>query len=300
MSCLLGSALSRRAVLAGAAAGTLAGAVRPPEHAGAQSATPVPTERVELVSVTFPAGALPPGDLQVEVRIYDYAPGSSDSTYGNTLNRGVGAVRVLTGEWGVSGNGPLVVLRAPDGHAEAVPTGTEVTLGAGDTLVYPRVEVQRARRAIGDAPVSAVGIFLLGNETPAVGDATPGTGNITNIALSGLSLTGEERNVAGLDGEVTVTLARATVAQGDALPPQTDPSYTVRFVEQGKATWGLVTSDSATPAALKAAFKGSAIPWSPQTAGSAIVIANGAKVPLVIDEVSLAPAAPDATPIPMD
>jgi hypothetical protein len=269
-----------------------------PTLAIAQDATPVPgVEVTPLYAITFPAGSLPPGNLELSLRTATYGAGSSDSSYGDGLEPGFGVVLVTAGSWAIRAEGPLVVLRGPDGQAEEVPPGTEVTLQAGDVLVYPRFDVHRSRRAVGDEEARVLSVVVVGRAGRATGSATPAVGDITVFQASGL-LTGSERAVAGLEGgPVTLTLKRVTIAPNTALPPLVDATYTVRFVEQGRATVGILDAGTATPSSIVSVTQYGSIHWVSPASGQALYLANETEDPLVLLEASLAPAPATATPV---
>jgi hypothetical protein len=263
-------------------------------------ASPSPSAGVStFFAADYPAGSLPQGSANVVFARFQYEPGSIESVYGFTeIQHDIGTMLVVGGRFWIRADGPLTVLRAPDGRPEHVPPGTQAILEIGDAVYAPAWGVNYSRGAYGDEPATIYVLLVEGlfqgtpvNGTPTVGEASVET-------AFEVPLTAADRAGSKLDaGPVRAIVRQIAVPAGAAPVRRADRAYTVRVVVSGKATWGVVAGGrQTTPSATHSAFTGSAIPYTALQPGEAVMIANSIKVPLVYYEVTLEPAGTEGTP----
>ena len=131
-----------------------------------------------LVETTFSAEELPGGEKEAVYYQLTIPPGGSLPYLGGlfcgcrteTITKGVGVEVVQTGTYTIRLEAPLRVQRAgstePD---EGVPAGTEVTLEAGDAVIYPDYAAPGDIGNAGDEPVTLTGVVINATE----GSGTP-------------------------------------------------------------------------------------------------------------------------------
>jgi hypothetical protein len=190
-------------------------------------ATPAgPAASIEtLVTTTFPAEAMPTASSPSFVIWYaTIAPGTEVAIPPERIQccPGPQIEHVLAGELTLRVEGPLHVVRASGGTplpAEAVSSGTEVVLRAGDTAVYD-FELPATYHNTGTDPLQLVAGGLFGGSPP--------------VPPAGYAIvTSKERYPAAPvpSGPLTVTLQRTTLAPEAVFPAP--PSGSIQVVMTG-------------------------------------------------------------------
>ena len=116
--------------------GTLA--PQTPPVAVAQEATPAPGEGVTFEAVASAPGIPLPATGDLSIARISFAPGTVFLMYAGDLTHGLTAIE--SGELTIRPGRPLVITRAgPSGTAgtEEIAAGQEVTVRAGDTVLFP-------------------------------------------------------------------------------------------------------------------------------------------------------------------
>ena len=131
-----------------------------------------------LIEATFTAEELPSGEKEAIYYQLTIPPGASLPYLGGpfcgcrseTITAGVGAEVVQSGVYTLRLEAPLRVQRAGSTRpSEEIPAGTEVTLAAGDAVIYPNYAAPGDIRNAGAEPVTLIGVAIIATE----GSGTP-------------------------------------------------------------------------------------------------------------------------------
>lgn len=219
------------ALLLAAPTGTRAEEVTPPATPGAAPET--------LIDLTIPAALLPPPPRQLALAIARWDPGASYAGAGaQGTDRRLVINAVLTGRYVLRIEAGTVVARAGDAAAEAVPAGTELTLGPGDVILFP--DAAREQRNAGDEPLEIATVLLLGRGTPP----PLGPMRVQGLTGAGIELGAPVVTAVAeeLLGPFAVRVRRLTLLPGEEAPAP--PAGTVQLV--GPAAVGPAVTE-ATP-----------------------------------------------------
>jgi hypothetical protein len=277
-----------------------------PVTSRAQEASPVLTETSQatpasssgaimteaVARIALPAAAIPLPPAMVDVWLWTLIPGQEIAFAAGELPPSVAADVLLSGEVTVHSDGRLQVQR--DQGAEEVSPGTDVTIRAGEAVIYIDNQAAQTMRNTGDDSVRAIsfGIFSTAPPSPlSTGPVSP-----------------EDWERSGLAGhDLVVTVERLTVAPGTSLPAFTPDVHAPRLfaVAEGVAQWVVISDDPATPARA-VPFRCDQVMWFTMLGrlrpGARLQLRNDEDRPLVLLQVTLSadasgPAA-GATPMP--
>jgi hypothetical protein len=131
-----------------------------------------------LIEATFTTEELPRGEKDAYYYQLTIPPGATLPYLGGlfcgcgseTITTGVEAEVVQSGAYTLRLEAPLRVQRAGSTRpSEAIPAGTEVTLAAGDAVIYPDYAARGDIRNAGEEPVTLNGVAIVATE----GSGTP-------------------------------------------------------------------------------------------------------------------------------
>lgn len=244
---------------AGVTAALLTEATFGPETAPAAST-------IEFYKATLDPGAsvdLPPGVL--------CGCGTVDPA------RATGFEYVVAGGYRLRLDGPLRVRRAGEQRStptEEVPPATEIELGPGDTVLYPRYDAGGVFRNPGPEPLVLVGaaIYAAGPVGSSAWQPAPG------LVFEPLSKLGPSEWAAAQGGPLRLSLHRVSLAPGAAVAAYA-PFPELMFVESGALRLRFVklgadpTTNGSGPRDL-VTIEGRTLPFVPLGSGAKRVIEN--------------------------
>jgi hypothetical protein len=205
-----------------------------------------------LVETTFSAEELPGGDKEAVYYQLTIPPGESLSYLGGlycgcrseTITKGVGVEVVQTGTYTIRFEAPLRVQRAGSaGPDEEIPAGTEVTLAAGDAVIYPDYAAPGTIGSAGDGPVTLTGVVI--NATESSGTPLPKLPTGVRATLLTYS-TGSDWDQLP-PGPLNVTLRQVTLPPGSHIGPYTSVGLQAMRIESGTVLRNLLPAGEATP-----------------------------------------------------
>jgi hypothetical protein len=130
-----------------------------------------------LIEATFTADELPSGEKEALYYQLTIPPGASLPYLGapfcgcrtETITEGVGAEVVQSGAYTLRLEAPLRVQRAGSTRpGEEIPAGTEVTLAAGDAVLYLNYAAPGDIRNVGAEPMTLIGVAIFATEESGV------------------------------------------------------------------------------------------------------------------------------------
>jgi hypothetical protein len=139
----------------------------------ALAAAPEGVVDTPLIETTFKADELPSKEKEAIYYKLTIPPGASLPYLGGpycgchteTVTKGVGAEIVQSGAYTLRLQAPLTVQRAgPAQQREEIPAGDEVTLTAGDAVIYPDYAASGDIRNGGDVPVTLIGVAIVATD----------------------------------------------------------------------------------------------------------------------------------------
>jgi hypothetical protein len=205
-----------------------------------------------LIEATFTAEELPSGE---KVAIYyrlTIPPGSGLPYLGGpfcgcrseTVTTGVGAEVVQTGDYTVRLEAPLRVQRAGSTRpSEEIPAGTEVTLAAGDAVIYPDYAAPGDIRNAGDEPVTLIGVAIIATE----GSGTPIPKVPAGVVATHLTITNASDWRAFPPGSLHVALRKLTLPSETRVGPYEPVGLQAMRVESGTITRSFLPAGESTP-----------------------------------------------------
>jgi hypothetical protein len=205
-----------------------------------------------LVETIFSPEELPGGEKEAVYYQLTIPPGGSLPYLGglfcgcrtDTITKGVGVEVIQTGTYTIRLEAPLRVQRAgstePD---EEIPAGTEVTLAAGDAVIYPDYAAPGDIGNAGDEPVTLTGVVI---------NATEGSGTPLPKLPTGLWATPlTHSTVSDWDklppGPLNVTLRQVTLPPETHIGPYKPVGLQAMRIESGTVLRYFLPAGEATP-----------------------------------------------------
>ena len=244
----------------------------------AQEATPVsPGAAItteEVARISLPAAAIPSPPAMVDVWMWSLSPGQEIAFAAGELPPSIAADVLFSGEVTVHSDGRLQVQRTQG--VEEVSPSIDVTLGAGEAVIYVDNQAAQTVRNAGDTAARAIsfGVFSTAPPSPlSIGPVSP-----------------EDWERSGLAGhDLVVTVERLTVAPGASLPAFTPDVHAPRVfaVAEGVAQWVPIAADAAT-ATRPVSFRRDWVMWFRILgAGEQLQVRNNEDQPLVLLQVTV-------------
>ena len=161
-----------------------------------------------------------------------------------TVTEGVGAEVVQTGVYTLRLEAPLRVQRAGSTRpSEEIPAGTEVTLTAGDAVIYPDYAAPGDIRNAGDEPVTLIGAAIIATE--ASGTPLPTVPPDVRATLLTHSLSSDWE--AFPPGPLHVGLRQVTLPPGTSIGPYQPVGLQALRIESGTLLHNFVPAGETAP-----------------------------------------------------
>jgi hypothetical protein len=265
--------------------------VRVPVTSRAQEATPVSPDAAitteVLATIRLPATANPALPAIFDVWLWRLTPGEELRFTTEDSSPSIAADVVLEGAYTVESEGRLQVQRTTG--LEEVPSGTDVTVRAGEAVIYVENQAAQTLRNTGDeaSQVLSFGVF----------SATPSTG--VQVGPVGQ----EDWARSGLAGQaLTVRVERLTLPPGASLPAFVSEVRAPRIlaVADGVALRTIVSPGAVTPRPARA-FGQDEVMWLRSLSeGDEWHVRNDEDRPLVLLQVTITrdPTVPPAAATP--
>jgi hypothetical protein len=205
-----------------------------------------------LVETTFSAEELPGGGKEAVYYQLTIPPGGSLPYLGglfcgcrtDTITKGVGVEVIQTGTYTIRLEAPLRVQRAGStGPDEAIPAGTEVTVAAGDAVIYPDYAAPGDIGNAGDEPVTLTGVVINATE----GSGTPLPKLPAGLRVTPLTYTTVSDWTMLPPGPLIVTLRQVTLPPETHIGPYTPVGLQAMRIESGTVLRNLLPAGEATP-----------------------------------------------------
>jgi mannose-6-phosphate isomerase-like protein (cupin superfamily) len=240
------------------------------------------TEAVATVSLLGAAMPQQPAVFDGWSGYYDPGDSAEYPSYAPAIS--IAADLVVDGQFAAQSAGRMQLQR--HGTIEEVTPGTEAALGPGDAVVYVENSAAQKTRNPGKTPTDTISFGVFSVAPPATD--YPGMVNKDDWSRSGLS---------GKD--VAVVVERLTLPPGASLPAVTPDPAAPRFyaVQEGTAEWVLARSNGDTPTLHF--YPGQMIRFRSLPPGETITLRNPGSEPLVLLQLSLAPAQSGAASTPV-
>jgi hypothetical protein len=250
-----------------------------------------------LVETTFSAEELPGGEKEAVYYQLTIPPGESLPYLGGLtcgcrteiITKGVGVEVVQTGTYTIRLEAPLRVQRAgstePD---EEIPAGTEVTLEAGDAVIYPDYAAPGDIGNAGDEPVTLTGVVI---------NATEGSGTPLPKAPTGVRATMlRHATVSDWDklapGPLNVTLRHVTLPPETHIGPYKPVGLQAMRIESGTVLRYFLPAGEATPrGGPLAQFSGTTTPFMAPAPGLRETVVVDGDQPAELQVLIIEPAA---------
>ena len=171
-----------------------------------------------VLELTLPAEAIPSGEEIGSGLEHLTIPPGIGGTWEETCCPGTSVEYIISGSYTVTAEEAVQVVRA-DGAVEDVPAGTEVTLGAGDSLIA-RVETRLYGANTGTTPTELLSWSLI----DATDDSTYNGRMLSGWSEGNFDLH-RPRPLPAV--EAVIELHRFTVEDGDVIPVTGDLTYRV-------------------------------------------------------------------------
>jgi hypothetical protein len=235
-----------------------------------------------LIEATFAAKELPRGEKEAIYYQVTIPPGASLPYLGGlfcrhsseTITTGVGAEVVRSGVYTVRLEAPLRVQRAGSTRpSEEIPAGTEVTLAAGDAVIYPDYAARGDIRNTGAEPVTLIGVAINATE----GSGTPLPALPPEVRATLLTHSSPPDWEPFPPGPLNMTLRQVTLPPGTSIGPYHPVGLQALWIESGPLLHSFLGADESEPRGRPLAhLAGSTAPFArPSTGVREILASNG-------------------------
>jgi hypothetical protein len=235
-----------------------------------------------LIEATFTGEELPRGEKEAIYYQLTIAPGASLPYLGGlfchcrseTITTGVGAEVVRSGVYTLRLEAPLRVQRAGSTRlSEEIPAGTEVTLAAGDAVIYPDYAAPGDIRNTGAEPVTLIGVAI--NATEGSGIPLPTIPPEVRATLLTYSSPPDWETFP--PGPLNMTLRQVTLPPGTSIGPFQPVGLQALWIESGPLLHSFLRADESEPRGRPLThLTGSTAPFvRPSTGVREILASNG-------------------------
>ena len=230
----------------------LEAAPRPPALIRAFASVPGEIDDERLFAATFDAAELPTGDKETVFYRLTLPPGARlpflvgplSGCWGRLAKAGAGAELIQSGAYTLRLEAPIRLQR--HGASDAlidVPAGTEITLGPGDTAIYPNYTAPGVIRNDGDEPVVVVGVAI--NSIERSVDHIPMLPPAVDLKLLASTPSAEWRSLPA--GPVSVSVWRLALPAGASAGPYEATGLESLWIEKGQILHSLLRPGEAEP-----------------------------------------------------
>ena len=251
-------------------------------HKRSQESAPNGIIDTPLIETTFTAEELPGGEkeaLYFQVTIppgvgLPYLGGQFCHCHRETIVEGVGAEIVQSGAYTLRLEAPMRVQRAGSTRpSEEIPAGTEVTLAAGDTVIYPNYAAPGDVRNAGAEPVTLTGVAIVATE--ASGAALPTVPPEVRATLLTYSNSSDWESFP--PGPLHLALRQVTLPPGTSIGPYQPVGLQALWIESGPLLHSFLPAGETEPSGRPLAhLTGSTAPFvRPSTSVREILATNG-------------------------
>jgi hypothetical protein len=177
-----------------------------------------------LAEVEIPASALPAGETAAMLARFTWKADTEDAVPAGTFERGVLLDVLLEGSYAMRSGGPLLVARyGADGPPEDVAADAEAVLATGDAVVYLENDAYwEFRNATPAQPGMALEALIISTDPPALPvESVVDPEHVDDDPSLHLEVLARAEPAAwseGAPGPLTLTVWRAELAPGDAIP----------------------------------------------------------------------------------
>jgi hypothetical protein len=238
-----------------------------------------------LIEATFTAEELPRGEKEAIYYRLTIPPAASLPYLGGafchcrseTVTAGVGVEVVQTGVYTLRLEVPLRVQRAGSTRpSEEIPAGTEVTLAAGDAVIYPDYAAPGDIRNTGNEPVTLIGVAIIATE----GSGTPLPKAPTGVAATMLTTTIASDWDAFPPGPLNVALRAITLPSETSVGPYEPVGLQAMNIESGTIGRSFLPAGDTTPRGQPLVHStGTTVPFMRPSPGLREILANSGEKP---------------------
>ena len=205
-----------------------------------------------LVETSFSPEELPNGEKEATYYRLTIPPGASLPYLGGLfckcssehISAGVGAEVVQAGEYTLRLEAPLRVQReGSDRPSEEIPAGREVTLAAGDAVIYPDYAAPGEIRNTGNEPVTLIGVAIIATEE--LGTPLPPLPPDVRATLLTYASARDWEVLA--PGPINVALRRMTLQPEASIGPYAPVGLQAMQVESGAIARNFLPAGETTP-----------------------------------------------------
>jgi hypothetical protein len=250
-----------------------------------------------LIEATFTAEELPRGEKDAIYYQLTIPPGVSLPYLGGqycgcsseVITSGVGTEVVQSGAYTLRLEAPLRVQRGGStGPSGVVPAGTDITLAAGDAVIYPDYAARGVIRNTGAEPMTLIGVAIV---------ATEESGTPLPAAPPGVRATPLTHSISSdwktfPPGPLNVGLRKVTLLSGTSIGPYQPVGLQASWIESGTVAHGfLPAGESAPPGAPLMQRTGSTIPFMRPSPGLRETLGGASEEPAEMLVLIIEPAA---------
>jgi hypothetical protein len=249
-----------------------------------------------LIETSFSPEELPRGEKEAIYYRLTIPPATSLPYLGSlfcgchteTITAGVGAEVVQTGVYTLRLEAPLRVQRAGSTRpSEEIPAGTEVTLTAGDAVIYPDYAAPGDIRNAGNEPVTLIGVSITATE----GSGTPVPQVPPEVRATLLTLTSTSDWDAFAPGPLNVGLRRVTLPPESSVGPYAPVGLQAMWIESGTIARNFLPAGETTPRGRPLTqVAGSTTPFIRPSSGLRETLASTGKEPAELLVLIIEPA----------
>jgi hypothetical protein len=205
-----------------------------------------------LIEVAFAADDLPSGEREAIYYQLVIPPGASLPYLGGsfcgcrreTISDGVGVEVVQSGAYTLRLEAPLRVQRAGSTRpTEEIPAGAEVTLAAGDAVIYPDYAAPGDIRNAGEQPVTLLGAAIIAAED----SGTPVPQAPKGVEATLLSRSASSDWAALPPGPINLALRQVTLPPRTSVGPYQPVGLQALRIESGMISRSLLRPGDAAP-----------------------------------------------------
>jgi hypothetical protein len=223
-----------------------------PALVGALETAPGGIVDTPLIEASFSPEELPGGEKEATYYRLVFSPGASLPYLGSvfcgcrseTITAGVGVEVVQTGVYTLRLEAPLRVQRAGSSHpSEEIPAGREVTLAAGDAVIYPDYAAPGDIRNAGNEPVTIIGVSITATE----GSGTRLRQLPPEVRASLLTHSVARDWEAFAPGPLNVALRQVTLPPESSIGPYAPVGLQAMWIESGAIARNFLPAGETTP-----------------------------------------------------
>jgi len=249
-----------------------------------------------LIEATFTAEELPRGEKDATYYQLTIPPAASLPYLGGlfcgcrseTITSRVGVEVVQAGVYTLRLEAPLRVQRAGVSRpSEEIPAGTEVTLAAGDAIIYPDYAAPGDIRNTSNEPVTLIGVAIIATEA----SGTPLPQVPPEVRATLLTHTSTSDWEAFPPGPLNVALRQVTLPPGSSVGPYEPVGLQAMQIESGTITRSFLPNGDTAPVGRPLAHQaGSTTPFVRSSPGFREILAGSGQKPADLLVLLLEPA----------